>query len=274
MKRIQITTGLAIAALALTSTTWAAEQQQTSSRQSQPMNMQQQQRGQPATSSLDRSDQQFLQTAASANSAEIQMGKIAQQNSSDPRIRQIGSDLVKDHTKANQELQHLAASKGLSLTFQPTSGQQREIQSLQQKRGDDFNKAFLNRNVKDHQKTIALFQKQSQKGQDPDVKAWANKMLPGLNEHLNMANNPQAIGERTTQGQKAETGAATETQPQTSPTTHRHRKHTRSHHKHHMGTSSSSSRSGTTGGAEKQSSGSVAPTEQSQPAASPSGSER
>jgi putative membrane protein len=227
MKRIQITTGLAIAALALTSTTWAAEQQTQTSQQNQQMKA-----GQPSQNSrsmLDRSEQEFLQAAASGNSAEIQMGKIAEQNSSDPRIRQIGSELVKDHTQANQELQRLAASKGLALNFQPTSSQQRDIQALQQKRGDDFNKAFLNQNLKAHEKTIAQFQKESQRAKDPEVRSWANKMLPGLHHHLANISNPQAVGERTTQEQ-TETG--TSKAKSETGTTHRHHKHhTRSHHK-------------------------------------------
>jgi len=200
MKRTQLTSGLAIIALSLGTTVWAAESS-SSSQTKQPMNAQQS--GSPMQGSLHRSDQQFLQTAASTNSAEIQMSKIAEQNSSDPRIRSLAKDLQKDHAKANQELQRLAASKGLTLSFQPTASQQKEIQALSQKRGDEFNRLFLSRNVKGHEQTIALFQKEGQRAQDPDVKSWANKMLPDLHSHLAMVQqiSPQAVGEKTRQQQ-------------------------------------------------------------------------
>ena len=42
--------------------------------------------------------------------------------------------------------------------------------------------------VKAHQDTIKLFQKEADKGQDADVKAWAQKMMPGLQKHQQMAN--------------------------------------------------------------------------------------
>lgn len=39
-----------------------------------------------------------------------------------------------------------------------------------------------------HNQAIALFQAQSRQGQDPDLKAWATKMLPNLQAHLQMVN--------------------------------------------------------------------------------------
>jgi putative membrane protein len=41
--------------------------------------------------------------------------------------------------------------------------------------------------LKDHEKDVSEFEKQSTKGTDPEVKAFASKTLPTLQEHLRMA---------------------------------------------------------------------------------------
>lgn len=213
MKRIKLTTGAAILAMALTSGAWAAQSSSLEAKQS-PSARAGQTSSTMKSSSLARSDQQFLQKAASTNAAEIQMCKIAEQNSSDPNVKNLAKSLQKDHTQANQQLQRLAASKGIALNFQPTASQQRKIQELSNKHGAAFDKEFLSQNTKGHENAIAFYQKESERAQDPDVKAWANKMLPDLRSHLAMVRRttPQAVGERV--------------KPQTSP-------QIRKEHKHH-----------------------------------------
>jgi putative membrane protein len=41
--------------------------------------------------------------------------------------------------------------------------------------------------LSDHRKDVSEFEKQSTKGTDPDLKAFATKTLPTLREHLQMA---------------------------------------------------------------------------------------
>jgi putative membrane protein len=41
--------------------------------------------------------------------------------------------------------------------------------------------------VQDHQNDVADFRKQSETGQDPDLKAFAAKYLPAIERHLQMA---------------------------------------------------------------------------------------
>jgi putative membrane protein len=40
--------------------------------------------------------------------------------------------------------------------------------------------------IDSHNQAIALFQAQSQQGQDPQLKAWAAQKLPNLQAHLKM----------------------------------------------------------------------------------------
>jgi len=53
--------------------------------------------------------------------------------------------------------------------------------------GSVFDKAYAKQMVSDHNKAVSLFEKESTKGTDPDLKDFATKTLPTLQEHLQMA---------------------------------------------------------------------------------------
>jgi putative membrane protein len=40
--------------------------------------------------------------------------------------------------------------------------------------------------VSDHEKDVAAFKRESQQAKDPELKAWAGKTLPTLEDHLQM----------------------------------------------------------------------------------------
>jgi putative membrane protein len=95
--------------------------------------------------------------------------------------------MVTDHSKANDELKQLATTKGLTLPATLSAEHQKTADELAKKKGKDFDKAYMNDMVKDHEKDVAEFQKQSTSAQDPDLKAWATKTLPTLQDHLKQA---------------------------------------------------------------------------------------
>jgi hypothetical protein len=53
--------------------------------------------------------------------------------------------------------------------------------------GEAFDRAYMREMVTGHQMMLDMFRKESQNGSDADVKAWAAKMVPSIQEHLNMA---------------------------------------------------------------------------------------
>jgi len=63
--------------------------------------------------------------------------------------------------------------------------------ALKAKTGKDFDKAYIDDMVKDHEKDVAEFEKESKAAQDSDLKAWVTKTLPTLQDHLKMAKDTQ-----------------------------------------------------------------------------------
>jgi putative membrane protein len=138
-------------------------------------------------SKLAAADQDFLKKAAQANIAEVEAGKLAQSKGSRPDIKQFGQKMEQDHGKTLQELQGLAKSKGVTLPDAPDAAHQAQAKRLATATGKDFDKAYVaNAGVADHKAAKELFEKGT-KSKDPEVSAFAKKVLPDIEHHLSMA---------------------------------------------------------------------------------------
>jgi putative membrane protein len=132
-------------------------------------------------------DGEFAVAAADGGMLEVTLGKLAQTKSATPAIQELGKTMALDHSKANEELKALAGQKNISLPDSLSEKSQRMADDLSQKTGKDFDKAYADMMVDDHQKDIDTFRKESEKGNDGDLKAWASAKLPILAHHLEMA---------------------------------------------------------------------------------------
>jgi putative membrane protein len=134
----------------------------------------------------NNADTSFIKDAASGGQMEVKLGQLGADKSQNAQIKSFGERLVKDHTKANEELMKIAQSKGVDLTStadHPT----KEVTKFSNKSGSDFDKAYIRHMVSDHQKDISKFEKEASQSSDAELKAFAEKTLPTLREHLRMA---------------------------------------------------------------------------------------
>ena len=138
------------------------------------------------------SDATFMGTAAMDGLAEVEHGRLATQNASAPDVKQFGQRMVDDHSKAGDELKALASKKAVSLPTELDQKHRAMHDRLAKLKGAAFDKAYMTHMVTAHQQAVALFQKESKGGSDTDVKAWAAKTLPTLQEHHKMAQSVSA----------------------------------------------------------------------------------
>ncbi len=136
------------------------------------------------TSSMDK---KFVMEAAMGGMAEVEMGRLATEKASSSDVKSFGQRMVDDHTKANDELKALANQKGIMVPAELSPKDKAMKDQLSKLSGDAFDRAYMKMMVKDHTKDVADFQKASSKGMDADVKGFASKTLPTLQEHLQMA---------------------------------------------------------------------------------------
>lgn len=142
-----------------------------------------------ATSSrLARADIAFLDQAAQNGHAEVESSKLALTRATNAQVKSFAQQMIDDHTKANQELAALASSKGVQVPTEPSLAQRGKMKLLSAAEGASFDQRYADSmGVTAHQDTIKLFEKASTDAKDPDVKAFAVKMLPTLQHHLQMA---------------------------------------------------------------------------------------
>ena len=129
----------------------------------------------------------FATKAAQGGMAEVEMGRLATQRAGDPSVREFGARMVADHSRADSELKSIASKKGMQLPADMNSEQKSELDKLSKMSGAEFDQEYMSSMVKDHEDDVKDFETQSQKGNDPDIKAFAAKTLPTLQQHLQMA---------------------------------------------------------------------------------------
>ncbi len=134
------------------------------------------------------SDKGFIQQAIEAGIAEVNLGRLGQSKGTNPMVKELGAMMVREHQKANEELIQLATRKGYTNVLDRANADaQNDYEQLMKKEGADFNKAFAGQMVKDHEKTIKLFKKQAEGGEDEELRNWAAQTLPTLEQHLDHA---------------------------------------------------------------------------------------
>jgi putative membrane protein len=132
-------------------------------------------------------DEAWVMKIAKGGMAEVELGKLAAEKGSSDAVKQFGQRMVDDHSKANDELKALAERKKIALSAEIAPEDKTLRDRLMKLSGPAFDQAYMKAMLNDHLKDVSEFRTESRSGKDPDVKAWAAKTLPTLEEHLKMA---------------------------------------------------------------------------------------
>jgi putative membrane protein len=136
------------------------------------------------TAALDNDDSKFFEKAASADMLEVESGRLAAQKATDPQLKEFGQKMATDHAQAIAELRALAARKGVALPAVMSDDHQKKLAKLREKKpGEDFDAGFRDLMVDSHEDAVSLFEDTAKDSKDPDVKAFAAKMLHKLQQH-------------------------------------------------------------------------------------------
>jgi len=121
---------------------------------------------------LAQEDAGLMRQMAQSDLAEVQAGKVGAQKASSDEL---------------SEASDLAKKKNMQLPSQPMKKHQDAMKKLEQASGAQFHKAFMQQMVKDHQDALKLAQNAAKKAKDKDLKAAAEKAVPVIQNHLEMA---------------------------------------------------------------------------------------
>jgi putative membrane protein len=144
-------------------------------------------------------DAQIAHIVVTANTVDIEAGKLAETKASNAEVKQFGETMVKDHTAVNKQATDLAKKLGVKPEDNATSrslaqGGRDNLAHLKElKKGGDFDKAYIDHEVAYHQAVIdALDKTLIPNAKNAQLKDLLDKSRPAFVAHLDHAKMIQA----------------------------------------------------------------------------------
>ncbi len=143
--------------------------------------------GKDKTDKTAGANETFIRAADQINLAEMKLGKVAEDNAKSEVVKKFGVKSMQDHSLMNKELRKYTTKQGIAIMDKLDTKHQELLDELTKLKGTDFDKAYTKDMVAGHEQAIKLFEVEAKNGADADMKAWAEKCLPTLREHLKLA---------------------------------------------------------------------------------------
>ena len=137
-------------------------------------------------------DDDFVMNAAKGGQMEVDLGRLAMKRGHHPAVRSFGRRMVTDHTRVGNQLKVLAKKKGITVSTAMDAEGHAEMERLSKLRGAEFDRAYMDLMVSDHEKDVGEFEAEASNGADAAIKAFAAKTLPTLRTHLKLAQSTAA----------------------------------------------------------------------------------
>ena len=143
--------------------------------------------GKSTTSKKQMSDSTFVMNAATANLAEIELGKLAETRASSDQVKTFARRMINDHQKALDRLKTVATTEKVTLPTSLDAKDQALKDRLAKLSGKAFDQAYMSAMVKDHRADVAEFRAETKRAKSPEVRQYASTTLPTLEDHFKLA---------------------------------------------------------------------------------------
>jgi putative membrane protein len=118
--------------------------------------------------------------------AEVQLGQVASQKSSNQDVKQFGQKMVEDHTKMGDQMKGVASQIGVTPPAALSAKDQALKTHLERLSGAQFDQAYIRAMVKDHEADLQAFQGEAANGSSQAVKDAATQGAAVVSHHLEM----------------------------------------------------------------------------------------
>jgi putative membrane protein len=132
-------------------------------------------------------DTAYIRQVIRGNFTEVGAGRLAESRSENSEVKDFGERMVSDHNAMNEEWARLATENNMrvDVDFGP-SGKQ-TIDQLDDLNGTEFDQAYMNAMIRQHENDLATFQRMSSSAQSSDVRQLASTGLSTIQQHLLLA---------------------------------------------------------------------------------------
>jgi putative membrane protein len=136
----------------------------------------------------------FVKTVAISDMFETESGQLAAEKAQNGDVKSFGQEMVDDHSETSDDLKELIKDQDIKveLPAKLDDEHQAKLDKLKGLSGNQFDKTYVQMQVKAHETAVSMFEAYAAAGENDDLKGWAEDTLPTLKEHLEEANNLQA----------------------------------------------------------------------------------
>ena len=139
-------------------------------------------------------DKSFIKDSSEGSLAEINYAKLALAKSKDPNVRKFAEKMITDHTKLIESMKPFAVKYDVKASGTPVMDHA-EYEELKMKSGTDFDRAYVEAMVKDHNDDLKKFIDEENQTSDPALKATVAKGEKVILEHTEMIDNIAHMGD-------------------------------------------------------------------------------
>ncbi len=149
-------------------------------------------------------DRDFVEDLTIANMAEVELGKMAMERAANAEVKQFGDMMVRDHTKAGDELKQVATRHSIPAPAALDQKHQELKTKLSTLRGAEFDREYMSAMVDGHEDVVDRLQTRASEDRFGDDKGavkpessdnpveaalnqWAAAALPTVRHHLDEA---------------------------------------------------------------------------------------
>ena len=136
---------------------------------------------------LSQADANFVKEAAIGSKFEVETGQLAERNAANAQVKQFGARMVQDHGNASKQLNAIVSGKGATLPQELDPKHAQLHDRLARLKGAEFDRAYMDAMVKDHDEDSQKFGQEADNGNDPDIKQFARTTLAVIKDHDRMA---------------------------------------------------------------------------------------
>ena len=141
-----------------------------------------------AQTPIPPSAKDFAAMSAQSDAYEIQAGRTAAAQTTDPRVRAFAQQMILDHSQTSEALGKAAVAAGLPPPPPAMNADQsRMLSALQSQTGPDFDRAYVDQQVLAHTQALAVEQSFAAAGKEPNLRHTAEQAVPLIQHHLEMA---------------------------------------------------------------------------------------
>jgi putative membrane protein len=143
--------------------------------------------GRAQVQEVSKQDREFAEYAQMANLMEQKLSEMALRKGFSPEVKELAQHVIEDNKRADELLRVLAANRSITILTKLDDKHQKDYDKLSDKVGEDFDKCYTERMLKEHKDAADAYEKEAKKGENTELRAFATNALPNVIHHKNMS---------------------------------------------------------------------------------------